>query len=338
LFYWKNGQAIAQEKPGSGQKQALVDKSGNIIGGRWFDKVERAETDDVAIVWIDGRAVGLDRVGNLVDNPRNGRVTASCPNGVRAVEIDGRTQITGPDGRPTSPHLLKLNTGKLVCDRPTSVSLDGKWGYIGVDGKLLFDPPRFDNQHDFVGGTAAVQQSGKWGIIDTAGRFVVEAKYDSYGGTRDGLFRMQLNSRDIWLDATGNEKPEPPPARPGPTAQVFDCGHGVRLFDRNGLWGIADGDKEIIAPKYRAIMCFRNGTAWAPLDGSRQWCPLGPDGVVRDRPACTVANYPVMVSHLRPEKFHDDPFESSVLWSRAYLEFAAGRRDRSPTWVSERMR
>ena len=72
LFYWHSGQAIAQERPGSGQKQALVDKSGNIIGGRWFDKVERAETGDVAAVWIGDRPVGLDRAGNIIDNPVNG--------------------------------------------------------------------------------------------------------------------------------------------------------------------------------------------------------------------------------------------------------------------------
>jgi hypothetical protein len=338
LFYWHSGQAIAQEKPGSGQKQALVDKNGDIIGGRWFDKVQRAETGDVATVWIGDRPVGLDRAGNIIDHPANGRVIGRCSNGIRAVEIDGRMQIIDAAGRPTTPHLFHLGPSmKFHCDRPTSVRLNGKWGFVGPDGRLLLDPPRFDTQYDFDFTSAVVQQDGKWGIIDRLGRFTVEPKFDAHVGRRDGLFHMKLGDRDVWIDANGQEKPEPT-ARDLPAARALDCGHGVRMFSRDGLWGIVDGDKEIIAPKYRAMICFRLGTASAPIDGKRQWCPLGPDGAERDRPACTATNYPDYLTHSAPEKFADDPFESSVLWTRAWLEFAEGRRDRRPRWVSGRMR
>jgi hypothetical protein len=336
LSYWSNGQAIVQEGPGRG-RQALVDQDGNIIGGRWFDKVERAGKSGIAIVWDNGRAVGLDRAGNIVPNPNNGRVIATCPGGVRVVEIDGLSQITDASGTPTSPHLFKTVFGRLPCDKPFSVSLNGKWGYVGVDGRVLFDPPRFDNQHEFSDGYAVVYQGGKWGIIDTSGSFTVDATFDGYAGSRDGLFRMKRSGRDVWIDASGNEKAEPP-VRWESRGRALDCGHGVRLFSRDGLWGIVDGDKEIIAPKYRAIICFKNGVASAPIDSRRQWCPLDPDGVERGQPVCTTTNYPEFWTHSVPEKFADDPFENSVLWSRAYLEFAAGRRDSPPRWVSDRMR
>jgi hypothetical protein len=89
----------------------------------------------------------------------------------------------------------------------------------------------------------------------------------------------------------------------------------------------------VIAPRYRALDCFKNGVAWAPIDHRRQWCALGPDGALRERPACRTAHYPYIQSHSHPEEFDKDPFENSVLWTRAYLEFAAGRRAVPPRMI-----
>lgn len=50
---------------------------------------------------------------------------------------------------------------------------------------------------------------------------------------------------------------------------------------------------------------------------------------------CSGTYYPIRVSHHYPEKFDDDPFESSVLWNRAWLDYQAGNRDGPPTWVGD---
>jgi hypothetical protein len=184
----------------------------------------------------------------------------------------------------------------------------------------------------FIDGHAAVKQGAKWGIIDTTGRFTAEPKFDAAQQGRSGLYHVRMDGRDFWIDASGGEQPEPPMTYVRPP-NAFDCRHGVRLIERDGRWGVADGDKELIAPRYRALGCFRSGIVWAPIDGKRQWCAVGPDGRERDRPACMTAHYPDIVSHASPEKFNDDPFENSVLWTRAHLEFAAGRRETPPQWV-----
>ena len=229
---------------------------------------------------------------------------------------------------------------KFRCDRPTSVRLNGKWGFVGLDGRLLLDPPRFDTQYDFDFGNAVVQQDGKWGIIDRLGRFTVEPKFDAHAGRRDGLFHMKQGDRDVWIEMQAARKSRSRRLAPCLRAGRSNCGHGVRMFSRDGLWGIVDGDKEIIAPKYRAMICFRNGSAWAPIDGKRQWCPLGPDGAERSWPACAAANYPEYVTHHAPEKSAEDPLDEqrAVHGTRAWLDFADGRRDRRPGWVSDRMR
>jgi hypothetical protein len=334
LYYWKNGLANAQESY-QGGKQALIDNNGNILGGRYFDKVERAEKGDISKVLIDGRWMGLDRAGNLVPNPDNGRLLASCPNGMRAISVDGKVQITDAGGKPTTSHLFDPLVQRPTCDKPFSVKLDARWGFVDVDGHLLFDPPSFTNQYDFEGGYAAVFEGEKWRLIDTSGRAVMPAKFEKYLGRREGLFNVVIEGREVWLTVTGEERPEPP-IRHIPSPQITECGHGLRLIERDGLWGIADAEgKDVIVPRYRAVDCFRNGIAWAAIDSRRQWCALGPNGELRDRPDCRTIHYPYSQTHSYPEVFDEDRFENSVLWSRAYFEFGSGRREIPPRWISD---
>ena len=78
--------------------------------------------------------------------------------------------------------------------------------------------------------------------------------------------------------------------------------------------------------------------AWAPIDEERRWCPVGPDGIVRDMPACVAERYPLLITHSWPEKLAEDRYESSVLWSLAYLETLAGVRAEGPKMVGDGVR
>jgi hypothetical protein len=338
LSYWVNGLAIARESNQSDAKQALIDRNGNILSGRYFDKVDRAETGDISKVLIDGRWAGIDRAGNIVPNADNSKVLGSCPNGVRAISVDGKVQIIDASGQPTSSHLFEPLTGRLACDRPTSVKLNGLWGFVGLDGHLLFDPPPFKNQSEFDGEYAAVSDGRNWGIIDRSGRSVLPMKFDKYLGRRDGLFRLATEGREVWLTATGEERPEPP-IKSAASPQILDCGQGLRLVEHDGLWGIVDSDgKQVIVARYRAVNCFKQGVAWVAIDSRRQWCPVDPNGALREMPACRTSHYPYIQTHSSPESFSKDEFENSVLWTRAYLEFGAGRRESPPRWVGDGVR
>ena len=266
----------------------------------------------------------------------NGRVLDTCPNGVRAILIDRKVQIVDAGGQPTTPYLFDP-TGRPTCIDPFPVSLDGIWSFIGVDGHLLFDPPAFKDQLGFKDGYAAVSDGQKWGVIDTSGRFVLPMTLERYIGRRDGLFQVVIAGREVWLTATGEERPEPPVAHAARNG--LECGHGLELVERDGLWGMAvSAGPPTIPHGYRALDCFRDGVAWAAIDSRHQWCALGPDGLLRDRPACKTQHYPITWTHSVPERFDQDLFEDSVLWSRAYLEYRAGRRASAPRWVSDGMR
>jgi hypothetical protein len=330
LANWVNGWGISY-KDG---KQALLDPHGNVIGGRYFDKVEPAKSGDVAKVLVDQHWKGIDRAGHIVDNPGNGRVIASCAEGMRAISIDGKVQITDANRQPTSPYLFEPLGRVPACDQPFAVELNGLWSFVKTDGHLLFGLPSFRIVIDFEAGYAAVADGSKWGIIDTSGRFVLA--FDRYLERRDGLYHLVKDGREVWMNVSGEERPAPAMEaqwRPDTLA----CGHGLRLFDRDGSWGIRDADgTEVIAPRYRALDCFKNGVAWAAVDEQHRWCALGPDGGLRERPSCTIGYYPNDWTHLKPEPLDSDPYESSVLWVRAYLEFGARRRDQPPGFVGFR--
>jgi hypothetical protein len=336
LSYWNNGFGLVSQDG----KRGLIDKAGNIIGGRLFDKAERAEEGDVGTVLLDGKWVGLDRQGRIVANPKDGTVVAACPSGIKLVLQSGKVQAVGADGQPTVPYLLDFTYNKLDCDRPSPVRLDSKWGFVGTDGRMLNGPPAFEDMSSFVGGYSAVKQGGKWRIIDADGRYTVERRYDRLALAGNNLFKATEAGREYWINGIGEEQPAP--ERQFDRASLLKCGPDggtINAVETPGgvLWGIVDASgQELAKRQYRAIHCFRNGVAWVPDDVKRRWCPLGPDGTVREQPACIPVRYPYVQTHSYPERFSDDPYENSVQWTRAYLEFGAAMRANPPRMIPDR--
>jgi hypothetical protein len=159
--------------------------------------------------------------------------------------------------------------------------------------------------------------------IDRAGNIVPHP--DVYKNHRGDAFHFVLDRRE--------RAPPPPVDNSWQRAEALNCGYGMRLFERDGRWGIAEVDgREVVAPQYRALSCFRHGVAWAAMDDRRAWCAIGPDGAVRAQPRCQSLFFPILMMHHHPDRLHDDPYESNVLWARADLEFAAGTRDTPPPW------
>lgn len=328
-FQRSRGWTWAREK--LGERYAVFNSRGETI--RLVDGL-LPETPDAAIVNIDGRWIGMDRAGNVVPNPRNGRELARCPSGIREIEFEGKVRFMDAKREPTTPYLFDSNY-ILSCEEPLQVRLGDKWDFVGTDGRLLNDPPAFDEVRSFSGGYAGVKLNGKWGVIDTNGRMILPAKFDAYLGSRKGLFHIELAGKRTWLTASEEPRAEPPPEMTQTPAASLDCGHGLRLTERNGKWGIVDTieNKEVLAPVYRAVNCFRNGLAWVPIDSRREWCAVDRQGEVRQSVRCLPTYYPSYPTHTSPQKFDEDPFENSVLWARAFLEFSTGLRADQPVWI-----
>ena len=211
LSGFRNGWAIVSDRydPHDKEPQGLINVAGKLVGGRLFERVQIIDTGDLALVRIDGRWHGLERSGNVVPHPHNGRLFASCPTGLRLVERDGLIEAQDAQGRPTLPFLLDHIFAPPKCEWPITVSRDRKYGFLGLDGRMLLDPPFYDNTYSFTDGHALIQTGGKWGIIDARGTFTMPPKIDQFHGQHKELFRVEVDGQKRWITARGEERDAP---------------------------------------------------------------------------------------------------------------------------------
>ena len=335
VAYWNHGYGLAR-KDG---KNGLLDRTGQLVGGRFFDKVERATEKRFARVLLDGKWMSVTGKGKLIPDQREGEIILSCPSGLTLKRESDRVAFYKPDGKRVSEALFKLRGyAKKDCRAPLTVTSEGKWGFITLDGRLLHDPLKFESQIRFKGGKAWVQFSGLWGQINDTGEFIIPPQFESLQRHGPDHYRVKKDGVEFFIDATGQRITQPPEFKRHPSA-FLKCSGGGRLVSEKNKWGMVDPEGKMIIPvRHRALSCFMHGIAWAPIDEKKAWCPIGSDGRFHSSPACKTRYYPYWASHSSPEKFSDDPFESNVLWVIAYLEYGAGKRSELPKWVPGRQR
>lgn len=66
-------------------------------------------------------------------------------------------------------------------------------------------PCKYEGAESFSEGLAAVRLNGKWGFIDKEGKVVVPCKYDGAGSFSEGLAAVMLNDKWGFIDKTGKE-------------------------------------------------------------------------------------------------------------------------------------
>lgn len=376
LFFWSRGYGRVEKDGRSG----LLDRDGHLLGERWFDAVENASIHPYPLVKVDGDWFGIDPRGRLVKSGDAAVKMRSCAAGhefhavVRGFEVrspDGRKIVTGLTDRSdwrdfSCGELIRVSSGPPFRD-------DERWGFLGRDGHLLGGALPFERATPFSNGHALVRVGGKWGLIDETGRYTIEPRHDwlqpagavpSSAPKEFGLdgrwlvdetyknnernwtyFQTTFDDATIGFDVNGKEQLLPP--KPTHREMPLWCNGGAKLRPVGGLWGMFDEhERPVLEGRYRALTCFIEGVAWVAIDERREWCAIGPDGRIRDRPACQRAWYPrseytirskwdpkVIRSTYFPEPFSDDEYESSVAWNRAYLEYAAGLRDETPCFI-----
>lgn len=193
-------------------------------------------------------------------------------------------------------------------------------GIVRADGTLLADR-YFDDVDVREDGRLPRGLIGKtWYRIDPGGHLIQDQLDGKAEGKSDGK-RVEKPAREALAHA--------------PT---LNCDGGLRFFEKSGLWGLQDIEgKTVIEPRFRALSCFKQGVTWVAAVDGNAWCPIGPNGNRRDAIECDTKYYPSSGgSHSRAEKFSDDPYESSVLWNRAWLDYLAGKRHKPPEWIPGR--
>jgi len=102
------------------------------------------------------------------------------------------------------PHDPDIRSGRPdIYPAPLNYLGEQKWGYINNTGRFILKP-EFDKAFRFQpNGLAVAGKEGKVGLIDTAGKFVVELVYDAINDFTEGLAVAQDDSGFKVLNENG---------------------------------------------------------------------------------------------------------------------------------------
>lgn len=341
LRYWRGGYGQAREaqpyKPDgtpSKSREGIVRADGTLLADRYFDEIDIDQQGGLPRGRIGKTWHSVEPDGSLVPDQLDGTPLLQCPGGLSVIRRGESVEFRVPgNGRPVGPFDMKHVLGQ-ECPGPFSAQRHGKWFVVLENGSVLGGKNGFENSYSFSGDHAAVKVDGKWGIIDRAGAFTVKPGFETLRPTGKGLFTVE-DADDRYLISAYGDRVEVPTAELT-AEQALTCAGGLRFFEREGLWGFQDKDgKTVIEPRFRALSCFEHGISWAAAPDAKVWCAIGPNGQRRSGIECREAYHPRASSHYFPETFSSDPYESSVLWNRALLEYRARKRDNAPKWIGD---
>lgn len=147
--------------------------------------------------------------------------------------------------------------GKLAA-----VVSGGKWGFIDSRGKFVIKP-KFDEAWGFSSDhTSLVKLNGKWGLINESGDFVIEPKFERLLHNRDGIAVAKTGGKWGFIDNNGKFLIEPK------FDEVYDFNEGIAGVCIKGKWGFVDKSGNfIIQPRFEEGWTFFNNLAPVKLNG-----------------------------------------------------------------------
>lgn len=180
-----------------------------------------------------------------------------------------------------------LNIGGFV-DALAPAGLNGKWGYIDTTGKWTIDP-QFERAFGFSEGLAGVLVGGRIGYIDRKGSFAVNPQYDlpsnGFNGFNEGYARVQTGRMVGYIDTGGRVVVEPK------FFGGWDFGDGlaaVRADDDAG-WGYIDrAGKMVVSPQFETADSFQGGLARVTALGKEAYITTSGAFVVDPFPGTTL--------------------------------------------------
>lgn len=117
------------------------------------------------------------------------------------------------------------------------VLLDGEWGYINSDGRIIIEP-EFQWAGPFRDGRAHVYNSWRHGFIDEHGEWLVEPRFQDARNFSEGLAAVELDGRWGYIDRSGAFAINPQFREPGDFSEgrafVRDASYDWNYIDTNG--------------------------------------------------------------------------------------------------------
>ena len=198
--------------------------------------------------------IAFDYVGGIIDN-------YGSP--VLPVKKDGKSSyIYKKTGRLVFPFKYE-GMGSYYYDL-ISVYDNGKVGFINKKGELVV-PIEFDHVKSFYNGLAAVRKDGKQGFINLKGDIVIPLIYDEVGEFyQKKVARVQIGDQWGLIDMAGKLVLQ---MKYSSLRDEFHEGL-IAVMSENQTWGFVDQDENVVIPyQYEMAGSFSEGLATVYQDG-----------------------------------------------------------------------
>ena len=161
-------------------------------------------------------------------------------------------------------------------DNLAAVSVNGKWGFINEDGKMVVKPA-FHEARQFHQGHASVKLVDKWGVINRKGLYIIDPAYDDMGVFAEDLLAVKVDGKWGYINKS-NKMVIPSQFS---EALPFSSGFAAVRIDAN--WGFIDSNgKFTINPRFAGAGAFANGLA--PVQVNDLWGFIDTKGDLQIKP------------------------------------------------------
>ncbi len=151
-------------------------------------------------------------------------------------------------------------THEFIFEGLIGVRNDGKWGFIDSAGKWIIEA-KYEGVDHFENRLCSVKIDGKWGVIDTTGKIIIEPKYDWYVRFSDGLAAVKIDGKYGYIDKEGKV------AIPADYISAMDFVDGVAWVATEQGYGLIDTKGNwILNPTYKEARQFTQGLAAVQID------------------------------------------------------------------------
>jgi hypothetical protein len=234
----------------------IIGKTGSFITPTWNRQSQpfpENYSDGLAPAEKGGRWGYVDRTRSIVI-PFQYMYAGRFDHGMARVRLNDKFFFINKTGTRITPEF----DGAFDFHESLAAVVVGKnVGYIRRDGSFALLPLHHSASGiDFSEGLAAIRVNEKVGFMDTAGRVVIEPKYDDVYPFSDGLAPVELAGKWGYVDKSGNAV----------VPIHYDIGHmfseGLASVEIGGKWRYIDRRGRLAIPTtFDAAMPFCGGIA-----------------------------------------------------------------------------
>jgi hypothetical protein len=224
----------------------------------------------------------IDKDGKYISSPNFRWMGLSSGDLAPVQTADGVIAFVNRSGKLEMSGKFESLSGSGFTAGLARAASSGKWGYIDTTGKWVIDP-QFEGAGNFADGLAPVQVGGRWGYIDRKGKFVVNPQYDAGDEFYEGLAGFRNGGKIGFIDTKGRVVVE---AR---FLNACNFSDGLAAVKTEGGWGFIDQTgKMVISPQFDEPGLFQNGLARVTALGKEAYITTTGAFVVDPFPGTTV--------------------------------------------------